>query len=265
MIMSLLWTRENDEDARRGLANGVDGFKLALDQGLQRANGQFLYALSQIEPRLERPGDPPYLQTDLIPEIDDVYTMLSAFRLLVANRVAQDPVVARACARAVNYWWQAQRAGTTYTYRPYPVKTFALAAGELDLRYAFNLPHLLRDPENWTSIYRGFSAWVAPWEHKGLLVEAQGDPGGVESVFLHRDASAYTFAIVNVGQPRANLEVSVELDSAAEGARPTLVDPADGRVLAELAHSEREGRLEFEIPVLAEESAAIVRLTGSTR
>ena len=262
MIMSLLWTREQDEDAKRGMTNGVNAFKLALEAGLQRSNGQFLYALSQADPRLERPGDPPYLQTDLIPEIDDVYTMLSAFRLLVANRVAQDPVVARACARAVNYWWQAERAGTTYTYRPYQVKTFGLAAGELDLRYAFNLPHLLRDRDNWTSIYRGFSAWVAPCGYKGLLVEATGDPAGVESVFLHRDASAYTFALVNVGQPRSQVEVSVELDPTAEGARPTLLDPADGRVLATLPHRERDGRIEFEIAALEEESVAVVRLAG---
>ena len=181
LIFSLLWTRVQDSEVKRGMLNGINAFKRGLAEGLQRSDGMFLYSLSQIDPRYDRPGDPPYLQTNLIPEIEGVYTVLSAFRLLVANRVAADPVVREACGRALSYFWRAERDGRAYTYRSYAVKTFGIAAGEIDLRYAFNLPHLLADPDNWTSIYRGFSAWVAPWKNKGLPVTFEGDPPGMES------------------------------------------------------------------------------------
>jgi hypothetical protein len=265
MIFSLLWTRVHDEQARRGLLNGVNAFKRGLDQGLQRSNGQFLYSLSQIDPRYERPGDPPYIQTNLIPEIEDVYTVLSAFRLLVANRVAADPVVCESCARALNYWWRAQDEGRAYTYRSYAVKTFGIAAGEMDLRYAFCLPRLLADPDNWTAIYRGFSAWVAPWRHKALLVTVEGDPPGMESVFLSRDAAAFRFAVVNTAMPCSKIPVTVELDEATAGARVELLDPAGGRLVAALPSAERDGRLEFEIPRLSESSVAVVRLVSAAQ
>jgi hypothetical protein len=188
--------------------------------------------------------------------------VLSAFRLLVANRVAADDVVAASCARALNYFWLAHDAGTAYTYRSYAVKTMAIAAGELDLRYAFALPKLLADPENWTAIYRGFSAWVAPLGHKGLLVEPPGRPGGVETVFLSRDDGAFTFAVVNVGAPRDRLPLEITLDEAAAGSRAALLDPADGHVVAGLESSEHGGRMELEVPALPERSVAVVRLAA---
>ena len=201
MIFSMLWRRTNDAEARTGLDHGVNAFNRALDLGLQRPDGQFLYSLSQIDPRFELPGDPPYIQAQLIPEIENVYTVLSAFRLLVANRISGDPAVANACARALAYFWAGYKNGTAHTYRCYPVKTFGIAAGELDLRFAFALPTLLADPQHWTSIYRGFSAWVAPLGHKGLLVEHPTAAGGLESVFMRRDEQGFTFANVNVGPP----------------------------------------------------------------
>jgi hypothetical protein len=261
MIFSLLWTRVQDQEARRGLLNGVNAFKRGLEQGLQRSDGQFLYSLSQVDPRYDRPGDPPYLQTNLIPEIEGVYTVLSAFRLLVANRVAADPIVGDACARALNYWWKAEREGRAYTYRSYAVKTFAIAAGELDLRYAFNLPHLLAEPNNWTAIYRGFSAWVAPWRHKGLMVRIEGDPPGMESVFLSRDAAAFRFALVNTGIPRSKTPVTVELDEQVTTTKAELVDPADGRTLAILPSEQRDALTTFQIASMPEASVAVVRLS----
>jgi hypothetical protein len=143
------------------------------------------------------------------------------------------------------------------------VKTYGIAAGEVDLRYAFSLPRFLKDPDNWTSIYRGLSAWVAPYRQKGLLVDLPGQPAGVESVFLSRSDEAFTFAVVNVGLPRAALPVSVELDERTAGSQAELVDPADSRRLAELTSHEDDGKLEFEVPSLKEGSVAVVRLTRS--
>lgn len=261
MIFSLLWTRVQDQEVRRGMFNGVNAFKLGLQQGLQRPNGEFYYSLSQIDPRYDRPGDPPYLQTNLIPEIEGVYTVLASFRLLVANRVVQDPVVRDACAKALNYFWRAELDGKAYTYRSYAVKTFGIAAGEIDLRYAFNLPHLLSDPDNWTAIYRGFSAWVAPWKNKALLVSPEGDPPGLESVFLSRNDDAFRFAVVNTGIPRSNIPVSVELDDRSAGSRVDLLDPADGRSIAGLLAEERDGKLTFDLPSLAEGTVAVVQMS----
>jgi hypothetical protein len=263
MIFSLLWTRLHDAEAMRGMEYGVNAFKRALEVGLQRENGQFLYSLSQIDPRLERPGDPQYLQTNLIPEIEDVYTVLSSFRLMIANRVANDHVIRDSCARALNYFWAAHLAGTAYTYRSYAVKTFGVGAGEIDLRYAFSLPHLLKDPDNWTAIYKGFSAWVAPHEHKGLLIDVEGRSPAVESVFLSRTSDAFTFALVNTGAPRSRLPVRVEVDDAAVGSTPRLIDPADGTTSMTLPSSEEDRMLEFEIPSLPEESVAVVRLVAA--
>ena len=261
MIFSLLWTRVKDEEVRRGMINGVNAFKLGLAQGLQRPNGEFFYSLSQIDPRYDRPGDPPYIQTNLIPEIEGVYTVLASFRLLVANRVAADPAVREACARALSYWWRAELDGKAYTYRSYAVKTFGIAAGEIDLRYAFNLPHLLSDPDNWTSIYRGFSAWVAPWKNKALLVSPEGDPPGLESVFLSRNDAAFRFALVNTGVPRSNIPVSVELDGRSAGSHIELLDPADGRSIAKLNTVENDGKLMFDVPSLAEGTVAVVQMS----
>ncbi len=40
-------------------------------------------------PTLERPGDPPYIKLDLVPQIEDVYTVASSYRLMLANRIAR--------------------------------------------------------------------------------------------------------------------------------------------------------------------------------
>jgi hypothetical protein len=265
MIFSLLWARVKDEEARRAMVNGVNAFKLGLARGLQRPNGEFYYSLSQIDPRYDRPGDPPYLQANLIPEIEGVYTVLSTFRLLVANRVLQDAVVREACARALSYFWRAELDGKAYTYRSYAVKTFGIAAGEIDLRYAFNLPHLLSDPDNWTSIYRGLSAWVAPWNNKALLVRPAGEPPGLETVFLSRNDDAFRFAVVNTGIPRSNIPLTVELDDHSAGSQVDILDPGDGRVARTLATKETDGTLTFDLPSLAESSVTVVQMSSARR
>ena len=261
MIFSLLWDRFGDAQAREGLENGAAAFQLALDQGLQRGNGQFLYSLSQIDPRLERPGDPPYIQDNLIPELESVYTVLSAFRLIVANRVLQRSRVADACSKALTYFWRDWQAGTAKTYRCYPVKTFGLAAGELDLRFAFALPTLLRQPDHWTTIYKGFSAWVAPHERKGLRVSADAPAGCVESVFLARRDNAFDFALVNVGPPRRNLEVTVSLDDDSAPTRAHLVNPGDGSA-TKLPSDEGDSAVSFQLPTLRSNAVAVIRMCG---
>ena len=128
-FLALLYERTGDDEARVGMERGVNAFKLGLERGIQKSSGQFLYCLSQADPTLERPGDPPYLRLDLVPQIEDVYTVASSYRLMLANRVARDPEITAAVRRALNYWWGGYREGKVYTYRAYAVIAFAVAAG----------------------------------------------------------------------------------------------------------------------------------------
>ncbi len=128
------------------MLNGINAFKRGLAEGLQRSDGLFLYSLSQIDPRYDRPGDPPYLQTN---SFRKSRASTPSFRPSACLSPIASPAIRwskDACARALNYWWRAEREERVYTYRSYAVKTFGIAAGEIDLRYAFNLPHLLRRP-----------------------------------------------------------------------------------------------------------------------
>ena len=172
----------------------------ALEQGAQRGDGQLLYCLSQIDPTLERPGDPPYIKLDLVPQIEDVYTVATTYRLLVANRVHR-PALAEPLRRALDYWWTGYRAGTVYTYRAYAAIAYGLAAGELDLRYALALPEILRDPQHHTSMQHGLSSFVGRHGLLGLPISVEGVAGaGIEPVFLRRTAEEYLVALV---EPRA--------------------------------------------------------------
>jgi hypothetical protein len=166
-FLALLYERTGDGEARVGMERGVNAFKLGLERGIQKGNGQFLYCLSQVDPTLERPGDPPYLRLDLVPQIEDVYTVASSYRLMLANRVAGDPAITAAVRRALDYWWSGYREGKVYTYRAYAVIAFAVAAGEIDVVYALALPELLKDPDHFTSMQRGLSSFVAPARHAG--------------------------------------------------------------------------------------------------
>ena len=167
MIFSLLWSRIADAEAKRGLEYGVNAFKRALSMGSSDRAGSSSTACRRSTHDTNGRG---IRRTSRTTSSRRSRTSTRSSRYsgcLVANRVQQDPVVAESC-RALAYFWQANRAGRASTYRSYPVKTFGIAAGDVDLRFAFALPYLLRDPDNWTSIYRGFSAWVAPSGGKGL-------------------------------------------------------------------------------------------------
>ena len=113
---------------------------------------------------------------------------------------------------------------------------------------------------NWTSIYRGFSAWVAPSGGKGLLVEPHGRPAGLESVFLSRTEDDFTFAVVNVGPPLAPVPIAVELDERAAGSTVELRDPGGQHEGHHLPSHERDGRLDFELADLGEGEVRVVRL-----
>jgi hypothetical protein len=223
-FLAQYYERTGDDEARRGLENGIAAVRWGLERGIQKGSGQFLYSLSQVDPTLERPGDPPYVQLDLVPQIEDVYTVATSYRLLVANRIARDPIVTAAIRRALDYWWTGYKAGTVYTYRAYAVIAYAVAAGELDLTYALALPALLKDPDHFTSLQRGHSSFVAPAGLPGLAVEVATP--FVEPIFLRRSQREYLFALVNLEYPQSDLPVAVEIPTGLRAARVVQVDPA---------------------------------------
>ena len=137
--------------------------------------------------------------------------------------------------RALDYWWTQYRAGTVYTYRAYAVIAYAVAAGEIDLRYALALPELLRDPQHFTSIQRGLSSFIHP--HGLPLVEprVEGATGKfVEPVFLRRRAGELLFALVNVEQPVAAIPVRVAVPERLAVRSVSVIDPASPRMESRL-------------------------------
>ena len=255
-FLALLYERTGDDEARAGMERGVNAFKLGLERGIQKGSGQFLYCLSQADPTLERPGDPPYLRLDLVPQIEDVYTIASSYRLMLANRVARDPAITAAVRRALDYWWSGYREGKVYTYRAYAVIAFAVAAGEIDLVYALALPELLKDPDHFTSMQRGLSSFVAPASLVSLTVDA---PPFVEPIFLRRRRDEFMFALVNMEYPRHRVRIEVQLPPSASDPAVVLVDPATKDEVPVAVTSEN-GRVAFEIPELGEFGVACVRL-----
>ena len=226
-FLAMYAERTGDPDARRGAEAGLAAVRWGLERGIQRGDGQFLYCLSQVDPTLERPGDPPYIRLDLVPQIEDVYTVASSYRLMMALRSIPDPVVTAAIRRALDYWWVGHRAGTVYTYRAYSAIAFGVAAGEIDLRYALALPEILGDREQFTSMQRGLSSFIAPHGLRLVHVRARGRPGRfVEPIFLRRRPGEYLFALVNTEQPMRQIPVEVGLppDTSLRGA--WLIDPA---------------------------------------
>jgi len=218
-----------------------------------------LYCLSQADPTLERPGDPPYLRLDLVPQIEDVYTVASSYRLMLANRVAQEPAIASAVRRALDYWWSGYREGRVYTYRAYAVIAFAVAAGEIDLVYALALPELLKDPDHFPSMQRGLSSFVAPAALAGLSVDT---PPFVEPVFLRRREGEFMFALVNLEYPRRRVRVEVELPPSPSDPSAVLVDAAT-KEEAPVRITSDNRRVTLEIPELGEFGVACVRLAFS--
>jgi hypothetical protein len=49
VFLALLYERTGDGEARVGMERGVNAFKLGLERGIQKGNGQFLYCLSQVD------------------------------------------------------------------------------------------------------------------------------------------------------------------------------------------------------------------------
>ena len=236
-FLAMYAERTGDPHARRGAEAGLAAMRWGLERGIQRGDGQFLYCLSQVDPTLERPGDPPYIKLDLVPQIEDVYTVASSYRLMMALRSIPDPVITAAIRRALDYWWVGHRAGTVYTYRAYSAIAFGVAAGEIDLRYAMALPEILRDREQFTSMQRGLSSFIAPHGLPLVYVRARGRPGRfVEPVFVRRRRGEYLFALVNTEQPMRNIPVEVGLPAGVSLRGASVIDPA-GDTMAEVPAS----------------------------
>jgi len=236
-FLAMYAERTGDPDARQGAEAGLAAVRWGLERGIQRGDGQFLYCLSQVDPTLERPGDPPYIKLDLVPQIEDVYTVASSYRLMMALRSIPDPVVTAAIRRALDYWWVGHRAGTVYTYRAYSAIAFGVAAGEIDLRYAMALPEILRDREQFTSMQRGLSSFIAPHGLPLVYVRARGRPARfVEPVFVRRRPGEYLFALVNTEQPMRNIPVEVGLPAGVSLRGASVIDPA-GDPIAEQSTS----------------------------
>jgi hypothetical protein len=261
-FLALLAERTGDSQAREAAARGMAAVRWGLERGIQRGDGQLMYCLSQVDPSLERPGDPPYIKLDLVPQIEDVYTVASSYRLMLANRVVRDEVVEAAIRRALDYWWRAFRAGTVYTYRAYAVLGYAVAAGELDLRYALALPELLRDPQHFTSMQRGLSAFVAPHGLPLIDVRVEGTAASfVEPVFLRRRAGELLVALVNVEQPVAGLSIRAALPAGATPAEAVRIDPAAAVLREEpLAIEADGGAMRVTVGDVGEFGVAVVAL-----
>jgi hypothetical protein len=261
-FLAMFAERSGDAEAKQAAAAGIAAVRWGLERGIQRGNGQFLYCLSQIDPTLERPGDPPYIKLDLVPQIEDVYTVASSYRLMMALRTIDDPDVWAAIRRALDYWWEGFRAGTVYTYRAYAAIAYGLAAGEIDLRYALALPEILRDPQHFTSMQRGLSSFIAPFGLPLIDVRVEGVQARfVEPVFVRRRLGEFVFALVNVEQPVARVPVRAELPEGVSVRAVSVSDPASDPIGAEPAEfAEEAGRVSFEVSDLQEFAVRIIRL-----
>lgn len=259
-FLAQLYERTGDEDALEAVKRGVDAFKWGLERGIQKGDGQFYYCLSQLDPRLELPGDPPYVQRNLVPQIEDVYTVASSYRLMMANRIIGDDEVTAAIGRALDYWWTGYRDGSVITYRAYAVIAYALAAGEIDPRYALALPELLKDPELYTSMQRGLSSFIAPAGLPGLHVEVQGPAAAcVEPVFIRRRQDEFVFALVNMEFGQSGLKAMVDPPAGRPVRAAAILDPASGH-RTPIATENSAGRVEITVPDLPEFGVALVEV-----
>ncbi len=261
-FLAMYAERTGDKDAKEAAEAGIAAMRWGLERGIQRGNGQFLYCLSQVDPTLERPGDPPYIKLDLVPQIEDVYTVASSYRLLMALRTIPDPEVIAAIRRALDYWWTGHRAGTVTTYRAYATIVFGVAAGEIDLRYALALPEILRDPQQFTSMQRGLSAFIAPHGLSWLHARVEGAPAHfVEPVFVRRRRGEFLFALVNVEQPVAHVPVHISLPEGVSISRASVIDPASASLEAvPTGWREISGGVALEVDELQEFAVRVVHL-----
>lgn len=259
-FLAQLYERTGDEVARDAMQRGIEAFKWGLRQGIQKGDGQFFYCLSQVDPRLELPGDPPYVRHNLVPQIEDVYTIASSYRLMMTNRIARDEEVAAAVSRALDYWWKGYREGAVVTYRAYAVIAYALAAGEIDPRYALALPELLKDREHYTSMQRGLSSFIHPAGLPGLRVEVAGAAAAlIEPVFIRRAEEEFVFALVNMEGGQSDVGVDVDLPSGLRATSATGLDPASGR-RTPLALGGSDGRVRVVVPDLPEFGVTLVEV-----
>jgi hypothetical protein len=260
-FLALLYERTGDDLALEAAQRGMLAVRWGLERGIQRGDGQFLYALCQIDPTLERPGDPPYIRADLVPQIEDVYTIASSYRLMMANRLVGDEVVTDAIRRALAFWWTGHRASRTVTYRAYAAITFGVAAGEIDPVYALALPELLKDREQFTTMQRGLSSFIVPAGLPRLKVAAEGfNESLIEPVFLRQEPSRLVFALVNLEHAQRDVGVHVDLPPGREATGARVVDPAGGPTVAVDAIERTEHGVRLSVPGLREISASIVDL-----
>ena len=250
LFHAMYYERTGDEEAYAMMQQGMNAIVAWLPV-LQREDGRIWYCLSQVDPTLERPGDPPYLRLNLVPGIEDVYTMASSYRLMLANRVARNPEITKMIRKALDYFWRRYQKGETYTYRVYPIIAFAVAAGEIDLRFALALPLMMKNPDNWTAIHRGFAPFVKPHAVVTYPVEVKVlGPTGAEPVFIRSNDDEFMFALVNVENPVSELPVVVEVGADTIVAIVE-VDPRD-RTETPIDFNQTNGQLNFIVDSLGE-------------
>ncbi len=247
---AMYYQRTGDQEAFSMMQQGMKAIEAWLPQ-LQLESGQIWYCLSQVDPTLERPGDPPYLRLNLVPGIEDVYTMASSYRLMLANRVARNPAITQMIRKALNYFWRGYQKGETHTYRSYPVIAYAIAAGEIDLRFASALPLMLKNPDNWTAIQRGFSPFMKVFDTMTYPVEVRAlGPSGVEPIFIRSNEAEFMFALVNIENPVSGMPIIVQV--GADTIKAVVeVDPRDSTE-SPVSFNQAKGTVSFNVDNLGE-------------
>jgi len=250
LFHAMYYERTGDQEALSLMRQGMNAIVARLPM-LQQESGRLWYALSQVDPTLERASDPPYIRLNLVPGIEDTYTVAASYRLMLANRVARNPAIRDMIRKALIYWWRGYARGETHTYRSYPVICYAVAAGEIDLRFALALPLMMRDRNNLTAIHRGFSPFMKPFGSVTYPIEVRAlGPTGVEPVFVRSDDGEFLFALVNIENPVSQLPIAVRVgDDAIAGV--VEVDPRDGTRMAR-AHRIEAGEVTFDVEHLGE-------------
>jgi hypothetical protein len=250
LFHAMYYERTGDREALSMMQQGINAVVARLPM-LQEDSGRIWYALSQVDPTLERASDPPYIRLNLVPGIEDTYTVAASYRLMLANRVAKDPAIRDMIRKALIYWWRGCARDETHTYRSYPVICYAVAAGEIDLRFALALPLMMRDRDNLTAIHRGFSPFMKPFGSVTYPIEVRAlGPTGVEPVFVRSDDEEFMFALVNIENPVSQLPIAVRVgDDAIVGVDE--VDPRDGTRTARV-HRIVGGEVTFDVEHLGE-------------
>jgi hypothetical protein len=255
---AMYYQRTGDEDAYTMMQQGMNAVVARLPM-LQQESGRLWYCLSQVDPTLERAGDPPYLRLNLVPGIEDVYTMASSYRLMLANRVARNPDISEMIRKALIYFWHGYQTGETHTYRSYPIIAYAVAAGEIDLQFALALPLMMKNADNWTAIHRGFSPFMKPFGTDTYPIEVQVfGPSGVEPVFIRNNQDEFLFALVNIENPVSGLPVAVQVGQDTIKA-VVEVDPRD-RTETPTNFSQTDGKVNFTVDHLGEFSVRLFSL-----